>query len=158
MASLEGIDVGNLRANVNAHASGAQVTFWRAPAVKLGSVAPGHSELVLVQAGGDVGMSVRGDIGIYAYGEARRLAKMRGAGASNSSSLALSTLNSRMPRRSARSISSAILPTPEKTTFARGFRCGSEHPLQFSAGDDVETRASRASSRRIDRLEFAFTE
>ncbi len=37
-------------------------------------------------------------------------------------SLALSTLNSRMPERRARSISSGSLPTPEKTTFDADLR------------------------------------
>ena len=46
-----------------------------------------------------------------------------------------------MPALSARSISAAVLPTPEKTTRPSGLGRGGQHALQLAAGDDVEARA-----------------
>jgi hypothetical protein len=66
---------------------------------------------------------------------------LRARAASSASSASLSTLNCRMPGFSARSISAAVLPTPENTTRPTRLRRGRKHPLQFPAGDNVEPRA-----------------
>ena len=96
----------------------------------------GDSEFVLVQAGGDVGMSFRGNVRIDA--QCTRAVRLSAAArrASTANSLSLSTLNSRILARRAASISSDVLPTPEnrpcpRTTIHR------QHPLQFSARDYV---------------------
>ena len=132
----------------------------RALAIEFGRLAHGHSEFVLVQTGRDVGMGAGIDVRVDpnretapSYGDGWR------AQPSMCNSLALSTLKSRMPERRARSISSGNFPTPEKTTLRRGLATGLQNALEFAARHDVEAGCPNlASSRRIDRFEFAFTE
>ena len=70
-----------------------------------------------------------------------RVFKSAGDGVDDSSSSPSdSQLKMWMPLRRAYSISSAVFPTPEKTTFA-GSPPALMHTEEFAAGDDVEARA-----------------
>src|SRR6516162_6807710 len=73
----EGIDVEDLRPDVHADSGGLEEAAGNALAIQLGRVTHRHSELVLVQARGDVRMRTGVDVGIHAYGKVRGLAKMR---------------------------------------------------------------------------------
>jgi hypothetical protein len=98
------------------------------------------AELVLAQAGRDVGVGAGVDVRVHAQADGGAAAHRRGHADSRSSSGRLSTLKQRTPAASAWRISSAVLPTPENTTFA-GSAAGREHPREFAAGDDVEAAA-----------------
>ena len=86
-------------------------------------------------------MGLRINVGIHPHRKDAALRRCAARAASNFSSLALSTLNSRIAERSARSISCASLPTPEKTTFFAALPVCRQHALQLAAGDDVEPGA-----------------
>ena len=120
---LETDRLGDLRSDVNAHPARLKILLLCASPVQLASIAPRHSKLVLVQASGNVGMRIGGDVRVYSHREARFLAQMRAARAVNmSNSLeALDVEQQDSGCKSAQSISLASLPTPEKTTFPRCF-------------------------------------
>ena len=103
-------------------------------------------------------MRIGGDVGIDSHGEARRLAQMGRARRSISNSLALSTLNSRMPGcKSLVDLARQLADAGEDDLTGR-FSRHRLNAMQLAAGNDVESRAQPRSSRRIDRFEFAFTE
>ena len=63
--------VRDLRANVNADSGGFQIRVFGASSVKRRRVAPGHAEFVLMQAGGNVRVGFRRDIGVHPHCEMR---------------------------------------------------------------------------------------
>ena len=65
----------------------------------------------------------------------------------SASSLSDSQLKLWMPDTSAYSTSSAVLPTPEKTTFA-GSPPALQHAIQLAARDDVEARSLPGQQRQ----------
>ena len=122
-ADAKGLGAANLGADVDADSGGLDpfvtcgITIYGARAADV------DAELVLAQAGRDVGVGLGEDVRIDSQGDGARFLSFAVRSARSSSSPSLSTLKSRMPERNARSISGAVLPTPEKTTRARGGLC-----------------------------------
>ena len=71
----------------------------------------------------------------------------RARAASSSSSVSLSTLNSRMPAPSARSISAAVLPTPENTT--RATACGAAAITRSSSPPETMSNPAPRSASNL---------
>src|SRR5271166_5622576 len=75
----EGVDVEDLRANVNADACRLEVRGRDTLVVEFRRIAHRHSELVFVQAGRNIRVSASVHVGIHAHGEEGGLAQVRGA-------------------------------------------------------------------------------
>ena len=96
-----------------------------------------HAELVLAQAGRDVGMRARVDVRVDAQRDARRAAaRARRPRRCRAISSSLSALNSPIPCSSPSAISASLLPTPENTirSGAKPARSAAE---QLAARHDV---------------------
>ena len=75
MASPNGATIGDLGADVHAHAAHLQIARRGRFGVERPRVADGHAELVLMQSRRNVGMSFSRDIGIHAQRDRRRRAQ-----------------------------------------------------------------------------------
>ena len=136
-----GLHLRDLRADVAVDAHHLQPGQRGGAAVAGQRLVVGDAELVVLQAGGDVGVRAGVDVGVDAQAHLRRAARPPPPRCdSSSSSPSLSTLKQRTPACSARRISARVLPTPENTT-RRGVAAGGEHALELAARDDVEAAA-----------------
>ncbi len=113
----------------------------RASPVKARSVAPGHSELVLMQAGRDIWMGFRGHVGIHADRESRRFAKM-GRPRRQQFQFAGAFHIEQKDAGTQREIDFiGLLADSREDHAARRFSADLSYPLQLAARHDIETRA-----------------
>ena len=110
------------------------------------------AELVLAQAGRDVGVRAGVDVRVDAQRDARRACRApRPPRAMRAISSSLSALNSPMPCSSPSAISASVLPTPGEDDPLRR-EAGAQRRQQLAARDDVGARAERrpgaAAARR----------
>ena len=147
----------NLRADVDADAVRLKPAVPCGALVNAERLADVDAELVLAQAGGDVGMRVGEDVGIDAQGKARDAFELAGAGGEQCQFGFALDVEFEMPALSARSISAAVLPTPEKTT--RAAASGAAARTRSSSPPETMSKPAprAASSLRMASAELAFT-
>jgi hypothetical protein len=113
----------------------------------LAGVGNGDAELVALQAGRDVRVALRVDVGIDAHGHARLDAASHGDRVDRSISPSDSALMLRSPRPMARSSSASVLPTPVKTISAGvkpARKATSISPTEFASAAAPRLRSRRA--------------
>ena len=138
----KGLSGANLRADMDADAVRLEPAIPCGALVDAESLANVDAELVLAQAGGDVGMGVGKDVGVYAQRKARLRLSLRARAASSSSSASLSTLNSRMPDVEREVDLRGRLAYAGENHPAGSLGGGGQDALQLAAGDDVEARSA----------------
>ncbi len=132
----------NLRTDVDADAMRLEPAVARRALVDGGRAADVDAELVLAQAGGDIGMRIGEDIGVDTQRKAGAdFEPARAGGQQRELRLAfhVELENSRVQRQV--NLRGRLAHTGEDNP-ARRFRRGGQYALQFAAGDDVESRAA----------------
>src|SRR5262249_25966070 len=76
---VKGRNIPDLRADVDAYAGNAQMLVTCGPAIKPARLLDGHAKLVLAQAGGDIRVRLRGNIGGHAQRDGGGFAQLAGA-------------------------------------------------------------------------------
>ena len=139
----KGLRGANLRADVDADSVRLKPAIPCCALVDAQGLADVDAELVLAQAGGDVGMRVGEDVGIDAQGEAGDALEFAGAGGKQGEfgfALDVELEDAGVEREV--DFRGGLADAGEDDA-ADGFGCGGEDALKFAAGDDVETRAMR---------------
>jgi hypothetical protein len=146
--------VEQLRTDVAVDALDLQVRQRRGAPVDVEGLVEGNAELGGLEAGGDVGMGARVDIGIDAQRHRRAAAELASDFVELFQLAGDSTLKQWMPASSAARISSRALPTPEKTILSALPPAASTRAS--SPPETMSKPAPRsAKSLRMARLEFA---
>src|SRR5208283_1331505 len=137
---------------MNADSCGLESLEFRAAAIEAKSIAPRHTELVLVQASGDVGMSFGRDIRVHAHRELRCLAKMSGARRERLK-LARAFHIKEQNTGSEREIDLfGQLADSGENDLLHSLAVDLPHSLQLSAGNDIESRtkpSQHAQNRKV---------
>ena len=115
------------------------------------------AELVLAEAGGDVGVGFGEDVGVDAEGEAGDFAEGFGAGGEEMElGFGLYVEEEDVGVEGGVDLPDLLADAGEDDFFEGGF-VGFADALEFAAGDDVEACALLARSRRMAREELALT-
>ena len=134
----EGIDLADLRADVDADAGGVKPFGFCCLAVDGAGGFDVDAELVFAEAGGDVGMGLGEDVGVDAEGEAGALAEGFGTGGEEVEfGLGLDVEQEDVGFEGGVDLPDLFADAGEDDLLERGL-VGLADTLQLSAGDDVE--------------------
>ena len=134
----EGLGRADLRANVNADAKGLQPFVAGDALVESAGAADVDAELVLAEAGRDVGVGIGKYVGVYAQGEPRRALKFAGAGSEKRKFRFAFNVELKDTGIQGEVYFRGGLAYAGEDDPIRGIGCSREDALQFAAGDDVE--------------------
>ena len=110
--------------------------------VKSAGAADVDAELVLAEAGGDVGVGIGKDVGVDAESKARRELELAGTGSQKCKFCFAFDVELKDAGVQREVNLRCRFANSGEDDAARRIRCGREDALQFAAGDDVESCAT----------------